>query len=140
MPNRTIKESVKYFNDSVGSQLVRSVREASLDHDFRLLDNLLDFMEDGYFMKNPHIRREKARNNAYQLLAEAAYFVDHPASKYSVTAGLAPDMGIGDAYNLRMNGKAMDLVEKILESKGVNIVRDVFNIKPEEATTNEDAV
>ncbi len=74
MPNPTIKESADYFNDSVGSQLIRSVREASLDQDFRLLDNLLDFMEDAYFVKHPRIRREEAQKNAYPAFSRGSIF------------------------------------------------------------------
>jgi hypothetical protein len=131
MEKITIKDLTEFFKKArIGdkkihfknTEMINAVREASLEGNFIGVLEFSKELEESYARTNPNEPKTIMLQNARETLVALAYWAD-----YSDISPLEwMEIGPAKAYTLRLRKDAMNLVQRVYESRQIDIVRDIF--------------
>lgn len=132
MPDLTTQELIECLRTTKDkkppfpiSQMVKAIKQSSMKQDENSLEKLLDTMKEAFIRLNPGKLHKTMIRSARENLATLAYLADCNFSLHDWVS-----IGPKDAYAHKCDyGKAMNLVKKIFDRRGIDLTKDVFQYK-----------
>jgi hypothetical protein len=131
MSKLTIKELTNFFKQAKegdrkipfkNTEMAEAVRCASLEGNFIEVLEFSKTLEDSYVIANPNKPKAEMVQNARETLTGLAYLADYPdCSPFEFM-----ELGPAKAYALKLRKGTMNLVQRVYESRQIDIVRDIF--------------
>jgi len=131
MEKITIKELTNFFKQAKegdrkipfkNTEMIEAVRSASLEDNFIGILEFSKTLEDSYIITNPNKPKAEMIQNARETLTCLAYLADYPHCYPFEFMEIGP----AKAYSLGARKDAMNLVQRVYESRQIDIVRDIF--------------